>query len=190
MTMRDTKKSKKTKEPPKPCPVCGSTQTIKHGRPNGMQKYKCQNESCDIKYFLEEKKRIRYSDREKKFLSMLLNFLRDKGYNGITIKEAVEKIDANFPEVSKFRLNHCIKKFNTPTTKPTKNTRHFLRDKSKKAVDESLTCYNPRLLICEDDKNIILYRFQERTSEDGESRKIVIIDSDEYKNIIYSDISY
>lgn len=132
---------------------------IKYGFQNNKQKYKCRE--CG-KFFLENKKES-YSRTQKKYLSMLYYFLKAQEDKEITIEEAIKNLDDNFPEISKFRLIQKV------------------QSDSKK-----INCYNPRLLICEDDKNITIYRFAPRKLDENEnSQTYSIVDSDDQKNIIY-----
>lgn len=157
------------------CPKCGSTRTIKYGKQNKIQKFKCKEDGCGH-YFLN-RKREGYTLKEKKFFSMLINFLRDSSETGIKIQEAISNINSNIDikEISKFRL-YQMKSI-------------FKRKRSKYDNNGTLRCYNPRLLICEDHNSIVMYRFSNRTWEDGDHRKILIIDSDENKNVEYGTIS-
>lgn len=146
---------------------------IKYGFQNGEQKYKCKN--CG-KYFFKNK-REGYTLKEKKFFSMLINFIRDSSEQGIDLQEAISNINSNIDikEISKFRL---YQRTSMPKYK-----------RMQSNYSDTISCYNPRLLICEDNKNIIMYRFPERAQEDGNSRRILIIDSDDNKDVRYITLS-
>lgn len=131
---------------------------IKHGTQNGAQRYKCK--VCD-KIFYARKARFNYTRREKRFLSMLLNFLNEKGSTKINLKEALANIDIDNPEISKFQI--------------------IQREPS---APSAVFCFNPRLLICVEGEDIVMYRFEERNFEETLSRSIKIVDENKnrYKN--------
>ena len=119
-----------------PCIHCELNNTIKYGRQkNGEQRYRCM--FCK-KCFVNKEKRTGYSRKQKKFLSMLLNFLEGGDYGKYTLQEAVDKIDADVPEISKFKLVQ---------TEP---------------EAKEISCYNPRLLICKEGAEIKIYMLQRR----------------------------
>jgi len=118
---------------------------------NGVQRYYCKK--CG-KTFLERKKKYGYSRLEKRFLSMLINFMQADRSGTITLGDALANIDIENPQISKFRFIQRIPE-----------------------DSEAVFCYKPRILICEENNDIIIYRFEDR-EPNRNSRSIKIIDQD------------
>lgn len=138
------------------CPKCGHNEVIKYGKSrDNIQRYKCKK--CD-KTFMEIKKRVNYSSKEKAFLSMLLNFL-DSDCEAISIKDVIENIDES---------NINTRDFNLITRTEEQNR---------------ISCYAPKLLICQEFNKVTIYKISKRLSRNSKSRTITIIDSDENKRI-------
>lgn len=142
------------------CPHCSSDSTIKYGKQNNIQRYRCKE--CN-KCFQIEKRRIYYTNTEKKYLSMLINFLRNESNEEIKIKEAITNIDGVLPELEKVRFKQLT----------TQN-------------GALIFCYNPKLLICENNYNITLYRFPQKNTNDTNTKRydIRIIDKTRYNKPI------
>jgi len=144
------------------CPnyQCQSNEKINHGKQNGVQKFKCKK--CG-RYFLEKIRRKHYSRTEKKYLSMLIKFLKgsiDK--KRIEIKDVLEDIDEVLPELEKVQL---IQK--------------------QIGEEDKIYCYNPRLLICENEHDIILYRFAPRKNRPV--NRVIVFDTTEKRCKSHSD---
>lgn len=75
-------------------------------------------------------------------------------------------------------INQAIKDINIKDSVDTEKF-HILQKASKQKGH--LFCYNPCLLICQDSNHIILHYIEKRLPEDGASRKIEIIDHDNYR---------
>ncbi len=129
---------------------------------NGTQRYFCKK--CG-KTFLERKERYGYSRLEKRFLSMLINFLQADKSGTITLDNALMNIDNENPQISKFRFVQRIPE-----------------------DSEAIFCYNPRILICEENNDIIIYRFETR-EPNRNSRSIKIIDQDVNKGRFIEEIN-
>lgn len=84
------------------------------------------------------------------------------------------------------------KKYHNGIGKIRFNTKAVKYDNNKEQ-DLTLTCYNPKLLICSDDKNITFYQIPSGNLSDDASindkskrqRQIKIIDNVELKNISF-----
>ena len=123
------------------CPKCHSIKSvIKHGKRNGIQRYKCKSCKC---VFPEKRKRAKYFASEKTLLALLLSLINSK--KGNIIKDSLK----NVPDF----LNK-IENYNFKERQSTNNNLIF--------------CSNPRLLICENNfGDIILYRISdERTNKE------------------------
>ena len=132
------------------CPSCHSSNTKKNGKRNGIQRYYCKN--CE-KTFIDE----RISLRHKKLLSMLWNFIKSDGSKNLTIKEAIKNIDTDIIDIDNFILKQRVS-----------------------ADPKTIFCYNPKLLICEDADEIVIYRIEKRDINE-KSRSFSIIDEDKYR---------
>lgn len=146
------------------CPFCGSDKVIKYGTSrDNVQRYKCKNEDCK-RTFLETKKRIKYTSKEKALLSLLKNFLEPSDDENITIKSAIKNINENSIDIRKFNL-----------------VQRSVSD------NDEIQCYRPKILICEEFDTITIYRFNNRLSRNCSSRTISIVDDDKnskYKNVV------
>lgn len=143
------------------CPKCGSDKTIKHGKKAGVQRFRCKE--CK-RTFIETRKRIKYTSKEKAFLSMLLNFIeRLENNEHITIQEAINNIDEDKVNINNFRL--------------------IQRVSSNKA---EIHCYAPKILICKEYDTITIYKIENRLTRNEKSRITKIIDDD--KNSKYKKV--
>lgn len=138
------------------CPHCKATNIIKFGKSkDNNQRYRCK--VCK-KTFVETRKRTKYTSKEKAFLSMLKNFLSLDDEFAVSIREAIENISEKDTITNNFKL-------------------------LQKSVNNSneIHCYNPRLIICEDFNEILIYRLPKRPLRLKKPRTIKIIDDLELK---------
>ena len=141
------------------CPYCNGDNYKKNGTREGVQRYYCKN--CDKAFSI--KNTIKFEPHERAVLSFLLNILENDFYNETDLKSAL---------------------------KPNKNYHKLIRKISfdTRFVDEmgdklDITCYQPKLLICSDDRDIHFIKippaeFRKNAKEDrNRFRRIEIIDS-------------
>lgn len=155
------------------CIYCNSKKVIKHGFQSGKQRYRCKD--CK-KVFCETSTGLSYSRSEKRLLSMLLNMLENDFYGKADLQEVLNMSKKYRNGIGKIR-------FKTKAVKYDNN----------KEKDLTLTCYNPKLLICSDDQNITFYQIPSGNLSDNASindkskrqRQIKIIDNVELKNISF-----
>ena len=155
------------------CIYCNSKKVIKHGFQSGKQRYRCKD--CK-KVFCETSTGLSYSRSEKRLLSMLLNMLENDFYGKADLQEVLKLSKKYHNGIGKIRFN----------------TKSVNQDHMK---DTALTinCYNPKLLICSDDKNITFYQIPAGNLSDDASisdksrsqRLINIIDNVALKNIVF-----
>lgn len=155
------------------CIYCNSKKVIKHGFQSGKQRYRCKK--CQ-KVFCETSVGTTYNRSEKRLLSMLLNMLENDFYGKADLQEVLNMSKKYRNGIGKIR-------FKTKAVKYDNN----------KEKDLTLTCYNPKLLICSDDQNITFYQIPSGNLSDNASindkskrqRQIKIIDNVELKNISF-----
>lgn len=155
------------------CIYCNSKKVIKHGFQSGKQRYRCKD--CK-KVFCETSTGLSYSRSEKRLLSMLLNMLENNFYGKADLQEVLKLSKKYHNGIGKIR-------FNTKSVK-----QEHMKDTAL-----TLNCYNPKLLICSDDKNITFYQIpagnlSDDASISGKSRSqrlINIIDNVALKNIVF-----
>ena len=155
------------------CIYCNSKKVIKHGFQSGKQRYRCKE--CK-KVFCETSVGTTYSRSEKRLLSMFLNMLENDFYGKSDLQEVLNLSKKDKNGIGKIR-------FNTQSVKY----------ENIKDTGLTLTCYNPKLLICSDDKSITFYKIPSGNLSDNASirddskrqRQIKIIDSVELKNISF-----
>lgn len=107
---------------------------------------------------------------------MLLNMLENDFYGKADLQEVLNLSKKYHNSIGKIR-------FNTQSVKY----------ENIKDAGLTLTCYNPKLLICSDDKSITFYKIPSGNLSDNASirddskrqRQIKIIDSVELKNISF-----
>ena len=139
------------------CQNCTSKNVIKHGKKNGIQRYYCKD--CKKTFIKDvDKKRKRYSSKEKAFLSMLLSFLQPINNENYDLKQIIKNLDESSADISRFRFKQV--EFN---------------DKVKE-----IQCYQPKILICKENNIITIYHFDLRHSIQNTHREIKIIDDDFY----------
>lgn len=136
------------------CPICKQKTAIKYGKQRGVQKYYCQN--CR-QYVLD--KRPKYSNKTKKFLSMLANFLKFDFNEKIDIREAIAQIDEKVTDVNDFEI---------------------ITNKIRSS--EQLICKNPCFLMCLEDKKIVLYSFDRRTLRNTDNCSFTIVHDKNHSN--------
>lgn len=115
------------------CPECESKNPIKHSRINGKQRYKCT--FCG-RTFNEDSTIERYTKKDLRFLSMIVNFLDSEPQEGRTLKDYLNE--------AKEEWHPCVRKI--------KSQEH---DYSKDDRTPSIQCYNPRVIICKNDQGEI-----------------------------------
>lgn len=149
------------------CKKCNSKKIIKYGLSNGKQRYKCKEEGCQSTFFDESDKNI-YTKSEKRFLSMLINFLELDTNKKLDLKEMLSKSKEYSPGVGKIKLKQEY------TSSFKKNL--FIK------------CYNPRLIICEDSEAITLIKLpvtelsDNCSSSKNTKQEIKILNSTLFKN--------
>lgn len=159
------------------CKYCHADESylIKFGKQKGLQRYRCKN--CG-KTFVNSGN-IKYERRTRSVVSLLLNLLKNDFFNKNKLDEAIA-ISTNFSE--------NVKKIKFDTSYSTKQGNF------------DINCFNPKLLICEDDKNIIFIKVPtgnlkpnpyqiEKIKEEHrtDQRKITILDSLGYANLLKSE---
>lgn len=123
------------------CPKCESIKdVIKHGKRNGIQRYKCKSCKC---VFPEKRKRVKYLASEKTLLALLVSLMNSK--RGSIIKDSLKNVPDFINKIDNY---------------------DFIERQSTN--NNLIFCSNPRLLICENNfGDIILYRISdERTNKE------------------------
>ena len=142
------------------CKYCPSSKVINYGKSGtGAPRYMCK--SCGRTFILEsDKKKPKYTSKEKAFLSMLMSFFTFvQGENkNLDMHEIINSLDENKSDLYKPIIVE------------------------KEIEGEQFKCYQPRILICKDNNEIKIYRFKCRQSRSCKSRKITLIDDDKYSN--------
>ena len=114
------------------CSSCSSTEIIKHGKKDGVQRYRCK--SCNKTFILEsEKKRHWYSSKEKAFLSMLSDFIEPINDKNRDFKSIINNLNEKKPNNNN---NIVVTEFVTG------NKQHFVQ---------------PKIIICNGGKYIKIY---------------------------------
>ena len=134
------------------CPHCASTDIKKHGKNNGVQqRYYCKE--CKRTFILEsDKKRHWYTSKEKAFISMLLSFIEPVNDSNIDIHKIVNNLNESKTDINKISIE-------------------------QKAINgKELQCFQPKILICKDDNDIKIYRFNVRHTRFVKHREITLID--------------
>ena len=133
------------------CHYCSSTEIIKHGKKDGVQRYRCKE--CKKTFILEsDKKRHRYTSKEKAFLSMLLKFIEPINDTNRDFKSIINNLDETSPNINNITLEQKI------------------------VTGKELQCFQPKILICKDDNDIKIYRFNVRQTRFVKRREITLID--------------
>lgn len=133
------------------CSSCSSTEIIKHGKKDGVQRYRCK--SCNKTFILEsEKKRHWYSSKEKAFLSMLSDFIDPINDKNRDFKSIISNLDEKKPNINNISLEQEF------------------------VTGNKLQCFQPKILICKDGNNIKIYRFNVRQARIFYHREITLID--------------
>lgn len=118
------------------CPICHeSKNVIKRGVRNNIQRFYCKK--CN-KMFQQTNKRIKYSINEKTLLALLVSMLQAQ--KGTRISETLEHVKNILANISDYRIIEN----ELPSFKEIK-------------------CLNPRLLICENNKVISIYKLNPET---------------------------
>lgn len=141
--------------------------TIKYGKRNNIQRYKCK--VCG-KVFSENHKNFKYERNTRRILSLLLNMLENNFFNEKDLEKALQPNNKYYKLIKKIQFNTNFIKF---------------------ADEESfqITCYKPKLLICQDDKNITFIQIPEynnpnKNNETEYKREIRIIDDSTQQNLV------
>lgn len=162
--------ARKTNNNPK-CPYCDS-ESIKYGKRYEIQRYRCKNKHKQHVFYDPSFTKQTYQRNSKRILSLLLNLLDNDFFNEIDLEKALNPNDKYYKYAREI-------KFDTRYNKNA-NITHF-----------DINCYNPKLLICQDDKNITFIKippFEQEKINKNEleivQRIIKIIDCETYGNII------
>lgn len=127
------------------CTKCGSANFIKNGKQKGVQRYKCQN--CN-RTFSENSANNKFTKTEKRLLSMLLLFLRNEYIEGQTLSDLLKNSKAYLPRTNKIGLTE------------------------RKWSGNTITCCNPRLVICEDGDEITFIKIPNSLTTDTKNETI------------------
>lgn len=156
------------------CKYCHADESylIKFGKQKGLQRYRCKN--CDKTFVVSGN--IKYERRTRSVVSLLLNLLKNDFFDKNKLDEAIE-LSVDFSDkVKKIKFD----------------TSH-----SAKLGDFNISCFNPKLLICEDDKNITFIKIPsgnlkpdsyhewgaDDNKDDTSKRTIIITDTLEQENL-------
>ena len=162
---------KRKRKPKKEC--CEIDTNIKRNgtQPNGTQRYICK--VCG-RSFSEERSNKKYKRSTDRILSLLLNILENDFFNENDLEEALDKM-------------HPVK-----TVKKVVFNTEYLNKKDMRNF--TINCFNPKLLICQDDRNITFIQIPSYNKnqidisaseqKDYEERIININDNIAYKNLI------
>lgn len=128
------------------CPICNEAKNvIKKGKRNNIQRFYCKK--CK-KVFQQTYKQIKYSTNEKTLLAVLVSILQAP--KGARISETLGNVERILKNINDYRIiEHEL-----PSIREIK-------------------CLNPRLLICENNTTISLYKLN---SETWNQNSIVIKD--------------
>lgn len=160
------------------CKYCHADESylIKFGKQKGLQRYRCKN--CGKTFVVSGN--IKYERRTRSVVSLLLNLLKNDFFDKNKLDEAIA-ISTNFSE--------NVKKIKFDTSYSTKQGSF------------DINCFNPKLLICEDDKNITFIKISsgnlkpnsyhewgaDDNKDDTSKRTITILDSLDYANLTKSE---
>ncbi len=146
--------------PPKNNPLCPQCdgRAIKYGSRNNKQRYRCK--SCKHTFYEPDTMDYKYTRNTKRILSLLFNILENDFFNANDLETAL----------------HPTEKYYKLARKVQFNTKCIEEQSNKK--DIRISCYNAKLLICQDDKNITFIQipaYNRQNSPENE-RKITIYD--------------
>jgi len=117
------------------CPKClHNTQVIKHGTRKGVQRYLCKR--CNKTFNEPTHTKIKYERNVKRVLSLLLNLLENNFFNEKDLSNALQATDKTKELSVKVVFNN-----------------HFAEENKNKLTCQ-ISCSNPKLLICQDEKDI------------------------------------
>lgn len=134
---------------------------IKFGKYKGVQRYLCKN--CGHT-FSDNSSDVFYKRNTRKVLALLLNMLENNFFEKRDLDEAIKLTDKYYEGIRKIR---------------------FITKYTDKEGDFSIGCFNPKLLICEDDKNISFIQIPPaKFGEDKKTRNITIMDQEGQGNMI------
>ncbi len=135
-------------------------QIIKFGKSEGAQRYYCRK--CG-QTFSDNTKENSYERNTRKVVALLLNMLENDFFNQKDLKEAIKLTDKYYEGIRKI---------------------NFITKYADKEGNFDITCYNPKLLICEDDKNISFIQIAPaKFSKDNQERHICIKDQKGQENL-------
>lgn len=155
------------------CPKCmKETTVIKHGKRNGIQRYKCKG--CGKTFNDPSIKKIKYERNTKRVLTLLLNLLENNFFCEEYLDKAIQLTDKTKELAVKV-------KFNT----------HFAQEYENKPTCK-IGCSNPKLLICQDENSITFIQMPsfdkekcKRTGKEmleGKSSRTITLVDDKYQN--------
>lgn len=133
----DNDMSRKSSENNPTCidPNCGGL-TVKHDTRNGVKRYRCKK--CGKVFKNPAEETYKYNRREKQIISVLLNMLEHDFWKETDLNKA---------------FAHAIK--NTDRYyKYAKNIRFDTRNVKKIESKININCFQPKLIICQDEQNI------------------------------------
>ena len=156
------------------CKYCHADKNylIKFGKQKSLQRYRCKN--CGKTFVVSGN--VKYERRTRSVVALLLNLLKNDFFDKNKLDEAIA-ISTDFNEnVKKIRFD----------------TSH-----RNKLGDFNINCFNPKLLICEDDKNITFIKIPsgnlkpnsyhewgaDDNKDDTSKRTITILDTLEQENL-------
>ncbi len=116
------------------CIICGED-TIKYGVRNGRQRYRCK--SCHKTFYDPATRRQKYQHNTDRVLSLLFNLLENNFYEQGSFDEAIQ----------------LTEKYHEYAINAQYNAKYIKEFKNRKELD--IGCYKAKLLVCQDEKNII-----------------------------------
>ncbi len=161
--------ARKTNNNPK-CPYCDS-ESIKYGKRYEIQRYRCKNKHKQHVFYDPSFTKQTYQRNSKRILSLLLNMLDNDFFNENDLEKALNPNDKYYKYARETKFD----------------TRY---NKNVNIPQFDINCYNPKLLICQDDKNITFIKIPpfdheklEISEPENNSRTIKIIDNRAYGNM-------
>lgn len=150
----------------KTCINCGGNNVIFYGKQNnGKQRYKCK----DCNTLFTDDLMFTCERSPKRAMTVLLNLLNNHEYDAKSLSKAFNKVKDSdkVNDVNKIRIDT-----------------QYVKNESSDYF--TVNCYNPKLLICADDKAITFYPLPTYVNKNSKnkSRKIIINDSDFYNGLI------
>lgn len=144
------------------CPYCGADSKRHSKNPNGKIAYRCTNKKCRGKYgkkksknvYFTEKKNFNLTEKEMTCLKAILALIKmedEKITNKFLRANILSKI--NRVKISDKTLQELEFEIKVLTKDNINDNNHY------KNRTKPISCYNPRVLICQDGNKISLIKF-------------------------------